>query len=396
MRAIVPVHELRRRVVEQGRIRMGVKVMLSGVDKSGNQKSRPEKLRRFRFTTQDRDAIDVIAEKYGGKVDPWAESPTPETWQVTVTEAKIPVVLPPDPLGGSPIYELWSGGGCQRRCDGIDCTLPLPDSAADDAEQSVVPCVCRAQQRRLCKPTTRLNVVLRDIPFGGVWRLESKGWNAAEELPGEVEMIEYFQSRGFNQAELSIGSRTSLVRGKTKQFIVPMLTLPDTIMELAAGSMSVAALGQMPRAALPAGRVEETAPAADEGEWFDEDDEVVDAEIVDDEDPDAAEDDGSAPNHSTPSAASAPRRVQAPRVKALHAAIRDICRVPEMSGDVDVFRHALVKLVTKGRSESSSELTEPEQSEALNVCADLLSGERRLIGFADDGHLRVSARKEAT
>lgn len=398
MREIVPVHQLKRRVLEQGRIRMGVKVDM------GNGKSRPSKLKRFRFTSQDREALDKIAELYGGDVTAWVESETPETFQVTVTTEKIPIVLPPEPLGGSPIYEHWSGGGCLRRCDGVHCTLPVADDARPDAQPAVVDCPCRAENTMLCKARTRLNVMLRDVPFGGVWRLESTGWNAAEELPAQVDLVLAVQGRGFSQGLLSIGFRTRKVRGKTKQFVVPQLSLPDSIAALAAGDLRMSAIGKV-REIGEQLRPELEAAQADRGpacDWYDDDDEVVDGELVEDESTDhelaVAYADGP-PDVQAAALAETERRrhgVQPPRIKALHAAIRDICNVPEMSGDPDIFRHALVMLVTKGRSQSSNDMTAAEQSEALNVCADLLAGERRLIGLADDGHLRVSARKGRT
>ncbi len=410
MRAIVPVHEIRHRVPEQGRIRMGAKVATSGVDKNGKPKTRPVKLKRLRFTSADRQAIDAIAAKYGGEVTPWQDGPTDGLYQVTVNTAKIPIVLPPDPLSGTPIYEHWSGGGCLRRCDGLNCTLPLADNAAPDAAPAVVECPCRAENRMICKPKTRLNVVLREIPFGGTWRLESTGWNAAEELPGMVDMVMRVQEIGMVMGELGIEERKRIVRGQTKKFVVPALSLPESIDALAAGEMRLHALGKvreiatdtlgMSRPELNAG-----APEADEDDW------VVDAEIVDDEDGGEAGSlptgtgsptDSAPPPHSEggepgpatqPPPSPAKRGVQAPKVKALHAALRDALALEEIDVDVDTLRHGLVRLVTKGRSESSAEMTDLEQSEALSLVADLLAGDRRYLGVTE-GRLRVSARKE--
>lgn len=410
MRAIVPVHELKRRVTEQGRIRMGVKepVMENGkakLDRNGKAMTRPKKLNRLRFTSGDRRAMDRIAELYGGTVTPWPEGPTPGLFQCTVDQERIPIVLPPDPLGGTPIYEAWSGGGCLRRCDGVDCTLALADNAGPDAEPAVVPCPCREQDKMLCKPRTRLNVMLRDVPFGGTWRIESTGWNAMEEIPGNVDLILHVQGQGLSQGELSIGQRSRMVNGRMKQFVVPALSLPDSIAQLAEGTMRLNTLGRAPAldlTELPA--LEAGEETDDGGAWGD--DEVVDAEIVHDEH--AGEEERSGTAGDTESVAPPPRtRGQSPQAKALHAALNDLMKVPEVvevlrsigvapESMPDAMRHGLIRLVTEGRNESSAFIDPDQAHRAINLIADMLAGDRRFIGFADDGRARVSAHKDAT
>lgn len=395
MRPIVPVHELRRRVPEQGRIRMGVKtvVMESGKPKmkDGKVVTRPTKLNRFRFTSGDQRAMDEIARLYGGTVTPWPEGPTPGLLQVTVETEKIPIVLPPDPLGGTPIYELWSGGGCLRRCDGVEATLQLADNAGPDAQPAVVECPCRVENRMQCKPRTRLNVILRDVPFGGTWRVESTGWNAVEELPGQVDLILHVQGTGMSMGELSIARRTQVVRGKTKQFVVPSLQIPESIQALAEGEMRLSSMGKAITSALEA-RAALPAPDYDDADAFN-DDEIVDGEIVDEAVGGA---DGDPPS-PTASAPSAPRRGQSPQAKALHAALNDLMKVPEIIAavDTDTMRHGLIRLVTEGKSESSRDIDPDQAHRAINLIADMLAGDRRFIGIADDGRARVSAHREA-
>lgn len=418
MREIVPIHQIKRRVPEQGRIRMGVKQLTGKLDKNNKPMSRPVKLSRLRFTSQDRAALDVIADKYGGEVTPWTDAPTDAQYQVTVTREKIPVVLPPDPLSGTPIYEHWSGGGCLRRCDGVDCAIPAADA---EEQQAIIACPCRAENRMACKPRTRLNVVLRDVPFGGTWRIESTGWNAAEELPGMVDMVLTVQETGMVMGELSIGQRTRLVGGQTKKFVVPALSLPESIEALAEGQMRLRSLGkvreiQSDLAALPAGVAVE-AELEGEPDW-------IDAEVVEERDDAPSSADGAPPvgrqsapstgggakpdatETSGPAGGTAPeppkRRVQSPRVKALHAGVRQLIDVPDVAQHLtshkigeqaDQLRHGLVLLVTKGRSSSTSETTDAEEAEMLNLVGELLAGDRRLLGFGDDGRVRVSGKR---
>src|SRR5690606_27647641 len=120
---------------------------------------------------------------------------------------------PPDPLGGTPIYELWGGKGCERRCDGITAsTWQRGPEGPEEVEQD---CLCVAEGRLSCDVKTRLSVILPEIRFAGTWRLETKSEMAAEELPGMVDFIRSLQDRGLPYATLSIAARRSVVAGET-------------------------------------------------------------------------------------------------------------------------------------------------------------------------------------
>src|SRR5688572_2796212 len=102
---------LQRRARELGRIRIGQVV------KGSNGKTRPEKLDRFRLTAASKPLLEGVARLYGGSVAAWTPANGgPSQWEVVTTSTRLPVLVPPQPV--SQFYELWSGGGCQRRCDG--------------------------------------------------------------------------------------------------------------------------------------------------------------------------------------------------------------------------------------------------------------------------------------
>src|SRR5690606_9474747 len=110
--------------------------------------------------------LDRVAAKYGGTVNEWTPDGGAAQFEVITETTRMPIHVPPQPV--SQYFELWSGGGCQRRCDGV--TELLKDR----------PCICGPDpEQRSCKPTTRLNVVLSEIEGVGVWRLESHGYYAA-------------------------------------------------------------------------------------------------------------------------------------------------------------------------------------------------------------------------
>jgi hypothetical protein len=232
--AIKP-YVIQKRMMELGRIRLGEK----------GSRGEPRKLTTLRFTSASRALLEALARKHGGEVRPWAGAPDEGYFEVTTQATQIDVILPPvfSDQDGSPttpysqFFEAWSGGGCQRRCDGETELL------------SGEPCLCapavadQGEEGRTCKITTRVSMMIPDIPGIGVWRLESHGYNAAVELPGTLEVLMLAAAdHKFIPAVLRIEQRTKKVPGAaTKRFIVPVLELPDvTVNQLASGQVPLA------------------------------------------------------------------------------------------------------------------------------------------------------------
>ena len=185
-RAVVPLGT-DYRIPEQGRIRLGVKTerAMKSID-------------TFRFTSLDECAIQALAEEYGGTVQPWTPQRSKESqWEVLTEASEIRVFLPP-----------W----------------------------------CASQDKLLCRPHTRLRVILPEIRFGGIWRLESKGWNASKELPGMAQILEQLQAIGIVEGRLVLEKRTKVSGGKTKKFVVPRLITDTTPIQILKGSAQVYAL----------------------------------------------------------------------------------------------------------------------------------------------------------
>lgn len=212
----MPIIDIQKRLVEVGRIRMGQK----------SAKGAPQKLETFRVTSRDEARVNEIAAVYGGTVQPWAERPG--EFEVVTTTAELPILLLPG-QALSQWYETWSAGGCQRRCDGVT------DVISDG------PCLCDAEQGdRKCKPTTRLSVMLPEIPGLGVWRLESHGYYAAVELSATAGMLEQATARGqMFPARLRIDQRSQVKDGKTTRYAVPVIDIDVRLPEaLGAGPLS--------------------------------------------------------------------------------------------------------------------------------------------------------------
>lgn len=198
--------DLQRRLAEVGRIRIGQQV------KSGKG-SRPAKLDTFRLTSPDRTRIDHAAQLYGGVPAQW-EAPSGPQWEVITQTDALPVVVPPSDMAFTQAYELWSGGGCKRRCDTV--TEHLSDG----------PCLCDPEARD-CKIHSRLSVMLRDLPGLGVWRIDSTGFYAAGEILGAMDIVKMAAGRGqMLPATLRLEQRQIKRADETvKKFAVPVLDL---------------------------------------------------------------------------------------------------------------------------------------------------------------------------
>lgn len=230
----MPIIDMQKRLVEVGRVRMGKR----------SDKGVPQKLETFRLTSRDQSRLAEAARLYGGTVSAWEERPG--EYEVVTDTAELPILLLPG-QALSQWHELWGGGGCQRRCDGVT------DVISDG------PCVCDGESGdRKCKPTTRLSVMLPDIPGLGVWRLESHGYYAAVELAATAGMLEQATARGqLLPARLRIDQRRQVKDGKTTLFAVPVIDIDVRLPDMLAGGQGVSALpsGYTPVPALERGGV---------------------------------------------------------------------------------------------------------------------------------------------
>jgi hypothetical protein len=216
----MPILNLQLSQAETGRIRLGMKVATG----RGNG-TRPTRLDRFRFTSPRKNLIEKIAELYGGKVEPWQPPRGAGQWEVVTNATDIPVVVPPQDPAESQWLELWSAGGCQRRCDGV--TEKISGQA----------CLCDPDPMlRDCKMHTRLRVMLEDVPGLGAWRVDTGSYYAATELPGIAQLLA--QAQGAIPGRLVLDQRTVVRDGKTKNFVVPVLDCTElTPKELMSGKV---------------------------------------------------------------------------------------------------------------------------------------------------------------
>jgi len=245
----MPILDLQMRMRQLGEIRIGH--VVAGVSAKGNAYTRPAKLNHFRFTSPSREILASVAELYGGEVKPWTPANGgPSEFEVYSKANRLPVLIPPRDAV-SQWYELYAGSKCQRRCDGVT------------EHKSDRPCVCDPEKRD-CKITTRVNVMLRDVPALGQWLLITKGYYAAVTLPPAAELLA--QAGGYVEGWLGMEEKSAIVDDKPARFMVPTLDVEITPKALMAGDVTggKAEVAKGPeRAAIEAGPAKGSGPDRD-------------------------------------------------------------------------------------------------------------------------------------
>lgn len=159
------IKDLQQRIFTIGKIRLG---LYDGA---------PKKLDTFRLTSPDRKVLEAAAALYGGEVREWSplNDPQRKEFELITAVKELPFLISPVPV--SQAMEEWGRGVCKRRCD------------TEIERISGKPCICLKQNKRVCKPVTRFNVVLYQLPGFGVWLLESHGWTMATELTTTADLL---------------------------------------------------------------------------------------------------------------------------------------------------------------------------------------------------------------
>lgn len=266
----MPILTLQKEAGQIGRIRLGHSVD-TGKVKNGRAIRKPVRDDCFRFTTHSDFAAHAVAELLGGEARPWTVqdgAPTAGQWQVATQRDQINVIVPPGPKAVDSWYEMWLPKMCVRRCDG------------EVEQKSGSACLCPADQEkraaeaqfgRACKMTTRVNVMIPDLPGVGVWMLESHGFYAATEMTGVAEMLAAAGEYGVKiPARLRIEQRERRVyqgendKPLTKKFPVPVLEVLATLREItaaASGGQQLSLAASMPPAIEPARAAISAGPA---------------------------------------------------------------------------------------------------------------------------------------
>ena len=206
------LRNIQARAAEHGRLRTGF-----------TQGKRPMRSATWVVTSHSEEHVRAAAELWGGTAEQWSPlNSTITQWRVITKAASIEALITPgDPL--NQYNEMWSAGGCQRRCDGERELL------------SCQSCMCARQfgeewhtqpKGRVCSTTSRLNVMLPDLSGMGMWRAETHSFYAAAEWGGMVDMVlAGTDGKGFVPVTLRIEPRQVVRDGQTKKFPVVVVEL---------------------------------------------------------------------------------------------------------------------------------------------------------------------------
>lgn len=242
----MPIITLQRSLRRLGRIRMGDQVA------TANGKTRPNKLATWRLTSPVEDLLHAAAERYGGEVRPWEGAPgAARQWELYTETDTLDALIPPTDMAFQQFFEMWSGGGCVRRCDGMtEITADAPCMCPTDPDEKQK----LAGQGKACKPISRLFVVLPYLPDVGMWHMEARGYYAATELPGTIEILRLASAAGnLIPTRLRIDQRSVKRDGETRNFAVPVIELPTlTTHTLMTGEIPAGEIGPA-RHQLPVG-----------------------------------------------------------------------------------------------------------------------------------------------
>ncbi|MWA08828.1 recombination directionality factor [Streptomyces sp. BA2] len=238
---------IQRRAAEHGRLRTGY-----------TQGNKPMRSATWVVTSHSEEHVRTAAKLWGGEPESWKPlNSTIEQWRVITKAASIEALITPgDPL--NQYNEMWSKGGCQRRCDGETELL------------SRQPCLCLArfgeewhQQKKgtVCSATSRLNVMLPDLSGMGLWRAETHSFYAASEWGGMVDMVlAGTNGDGFVPVTLRIEPRQVVRNGETKKFPVVVVELRGVTPRQALSGPLSTALALDPSGTQPVAAIEAPRP----------------------------------------------------------------------------------------------------------------------------------------
>jgi hypothetical protein len=192
-------------------------------------------------------------------------------------------------------YEKWGSGGKQRTCDGEFCTVPVEDPEGGHLDEA--DCVCAVEgwtpsnakdvKAGACVVTTRLKVVMPELPGAGIWLMTTGSIMAAMELPAQVSLLQAMaQNNMIVPAVLAIEAREHKRTDEKfmRKYHVPTIRIRESLSALAAGRGGLLphsgspAVGSPATAALPAGTGGRSAPSvSSESSGAVAPDDVVDA-----------------------------------------------------------------------------------------------------------------------
>lgn len=270
--------ERQRRLYEVGIIRIGEK----RISKAG--KEYPASRETFKLTSSNKVILEEAQKAYGGTLQPWEGHPG--EYELLTERSTLKVIFSTKPDGEhgdmqslSQWWEIWGGNTCVRRCDGCTCTVWQDTGRKNTKGQPIhaqgkVPCMCDHDdpefpelqaKGKACKLTSRLSVILPEVPALGLWRLNTSSGTFADETAGVLDLIEQLGMTGLISMTMSIEfreKRTGQGEDTSKFPVVKLEYTPENLLGQYVQTVRPQSLGEVPVA--PA--IAAPAPALPTGE----------------------------------------------------------------------------------------------------------------------------------
>jgi len=174
-----------------------------------------------RVTSIDQEAIEQVAEVYGGEVQPWKpDEKGPQQWEVHVTNPRgVAIGVVPGFEPWSSAYEQWAGGINTVRCDGAAMQFRSRgrwvERACICAERAAAAAEAGDSYERQCSLTTRLTFAILGIEKLGLARVDTKSFFASQEVPATLTLLRDAERAGWIRVEPR--SRQVMVWDKKEQ-----------------------------------------------------------------------------------------------------------------------------------------------------------------------------------
>lgn len=249
----MPITDIDHRARTLGRIRAG---------EFDDDTGRPTSGTTWRLTSPHRHLLDHAEAIYGGHVEALDRKDTDDRFQLTTNSDTLDVIIPPQDVAAGQWWEAYTAAGLQARCDG-NVVIDGAYFRNHDTDQHPPACVCTNLDKRRCKPTTRINFILPDLPDVGVWRLTTRSIYAAAEMPTQIDFL--FRRAQYPNAILALEERSTKTGDGVHRFTVPIIRIEDTLISILAGDGS----SQATAGALGGG---DTPPPIDPGSLAPDDD----------------------------------------------------------------------------------------------------------------------------
>jgi len=230
----MPVINVQRKMRQLGTVRLGFSTPGSRGGK------RPNRSKTIILTSPDKWALEHAAAQFGGTVTDFPEGSV-DKFKLITERTEIPIAV--TSIEASQWREHWDKGSCVLRCNGEEICGPRKSPMLGK------PCHCKkiypddseryeaAKVNKACKLVTRFSFMIPSVPDIGVWRLDTRGEHAAEELPLTVEFIQSALGEGrmYVPCTLAIEQRKNT---DGQPYPVPVVRLTQSMQEIEAARLT--------------------------------------------------------------------------------------------------------------------------------------------------------------